>query len=55
MGSREFMGADIPPMLALHHHGTGLAAQSAFPSGPLASFHQKFRQRIWRRPKNKKD
>jgi len=40
--------ADIPPMLALHQHGTGLAAQSAFPSEPLASFHQKFGQLIWR-------
>jgi hypothetical protein len=30
---------DNPPMLA---------AQSAFPSGPLASFRQKFDQLIWR-------
>jgi len=31
---------NIPPMLALHQHGTGLAAQSAFPSGPLPGFPQ---------------
>jgi hypothetical protein len=41
-------GADVPPMIALHQNGTGLTAQSAFPSGPLASFHYKFDQLIWR-------
>jgi hypothetical protein len=28
------------PMLALHQHGTGLAAQSAFPSVPWSSLHK---------------
>jgi hypothetical protein len=31
--------ADIPPMLALHQHGTGLAAQSAFPPGPWVGLY----------------
>jgi len=30
------MAGNIPPMLALHQHGTGLAAQSAFPSASLS-------------------
>jgi hypothetical protein len=29
---------DLPPRLALHQHGTGLAAQSDFPSEPLPGF-----------------
>jgi hypothetical protein len=33
------LGSNIPPMLA---------AQSDFPSGPLASFHKIFNQLIWR-------
>jgi len=40
--------ADIPPMFALHQHGTGLAAQSAFPSAPWPSLHKIFDQLIWR-------
>jgi hypothetical protein len=44
----EVMKSNIPPMLALHQHGTGLAAQSAFPSGPLPSFQKKSEQLIWR-------
>jgi hypothetical protein len=35
MTSKGLWKADIPPMLA---------AQAAFPSGPLASFQQKFDQ-----------
>jgi hypothetical protein len=46
--NREAMESNIPPMLALHQHGTGLAAQSDFPSGPLAGFHKIFDQIIWR-------
>jgi hypothetical protein len=42
------MKSNIPPMLALHQHGTGLAAQSAFPSGPLPGLHKIFDQLIWR-------
>ena len=41
--SREALESDFPPMLA---------AQSDFPSGPLAGFHKIFDQRIWRWPKN---
>jgi hypothetical protein len=36
------------PMLALHQHGAGLAAQSDFPSEPLTGFHKIFDQLIWR-------
>jgi len=37
--ARFLWKVDIPAMLALHQHGTGLAAQFAFLSGPLAGFH----------------
>ena len=37
---------DLPPMLALHQNGTGLAAHAAFPSGLLASTVENFDQLI---------
>jgi len=35
-------------MLALHQHGTGLAAQAVFRSEPLSGFLKKFNQLICR-------
>ena len=39
---------DLPPMLALHQNGTGLAAHAAFPPGPINSNRKNFDQRIGR-------
>jgi hypothetical protein len=47
-GRQGVMENNFPPRLALHQHGTGLAAQSASPSGPLPGFHEIFDQLIWR-------
>jgi hypothetical protein len=46
--NRDALQSNFPPMLALHQHGTGLAAQSDFPSGPLSRSPKIFDQLIWR-------
>jgi len=39
-GPQGVVASKSPPRLALHQHGTGLAAQAAFPSGPFPGFHK---------------